>query len=77
MEHSGFWHSHIHQNDLPKVVDLLQNMNVNEVLNHEYRFLTESGDWLLVQEELKLVANESGTPKEVIGSIWGVSPVSN
>jgi len=75
IQHSGFWHAHIHQNDLPKVVDRLQHMNVNEVLNHEYRFLTESGDWLLVREELKLVANESGTPKEVIGSIVGVSQV--
>jgi len=73
MEHSGFWHAHIHENDLLEVVKRLQNMNVNEVLNHKYRFLTESGEWLLVREELKLVVNESGMPKEVIGSIVGVS----
>ncbi len=73
MENSGFWHEHIHLHDLHKVIHRLQNMNVNEVLNHEYRFLTKSGDWLLVREELKLVGNESGVPKEVIGSIVGTS----
>jgi transcriptional regulator with XRE-family HTH domain len=75
MEHSGFWHAHIHQNDLPKVLDRLQNIKANEVLNHDYRFLTANGEWLQVREELKLIVNESGTPKEVIGSIVGVSRV--
>ena len=73
MQHSGFWHAHIHEDDLPNVLDFLQTMDANKVLNHEYRFLTESGDWLLVREELKLVTNASGTSKEVIGSITGVS----
>jgi transcriptional regulator with XRE-family HTH domain len=73
MQHNGFWHDHIHQNDLPNVLDFLQSMDVNKVLTHEYRFLTESGVWLLVREELKLVTNESGTLKEVIGSITSVS----
>ena len=73
MQHSGFWHAHIHEDDLPNVLDFLQTMDANKVLNHEYRFLTESGDWLLVREELKLVTNASGTPKEVIGSITSVS----
>lgn len=73
MQHSGFWHAHIHENDLPNVLDFLQTMDANKVLNHEYRFLTERGDWLLVREELKLVTNASGTPKEVIGSITSVS----
>ncbi len=73
MQHSGFWHEHIHADDLPKVLVFLQTMEINKVVNHEYRFLTESGEWLLVHEELKLIANESGMPKEVIGSIVSVS----
>ncbi|MDI1310335.1 MAG: PAS domain-containing protein [Methylotenera sp.] len=73
MAHSGFWHAHIHENDLAQVVERLKTLDVDKTLNHEYRFLTESGNWLLVREELKLIANESGAPKEVIGSIVGVS----
>ncbi|OIR17697.1 PAS fold protein [mine drainage metagenome] len=73
MANNGFWHSHIHEHDLPKVLDRLQKLSVNEVLNHDYRFLTDSGEWLRVREELKLIANESGTPKEVIGSIVSAS----
>lgn len=73
MAHSGFWHAHIHQDDLPNVMVRLQNMNASDLLIHEYRFLTANGAWLQVREELKLVVNESGTAKEVIGSIVGVS----
>ncbi|MDD2832555.1 MAG: PAS domain-containing protein [Methylotenera sp.] len=73
MAHSGFWHAHIHEDDLPKVTARLQNMNAKDLLIHEYRFLTENAGWLKVREELKLVVSESGTPKEVIGSIVGVS----
>ena len=73
MAHSGFWHAHIHQDDLPKVMEHLQNISASDLLRHEYRFLTASGAWLLVREELKLVVNESGLAKEVIGSIVGVS----
>lgn len=73
MQHSGFWHDHIHKNDLAEVLNRLQTMEVNKVINHEYRFLAESGDWFLVREELKLVADESGAPKEVIGAILKVS----
>ncbi|MFA7351798.1 MAG: PAS domain-containing protein [Methylotenera sp.] len=77
MQHNGFWHDHIHENDLPNVLDFLQTMDVNKVLTHEYRFLTGSGVWLLVREELKLVTNESGTLKEVIGSIAGVGQAAS
>jgi transcriptional regulator with XRE-family HTH domain len=77
MQYSDFWHEHIHENDLPKVIDRLQTMDINKVINHEYRFLTKSGQWILVREELKLVVNETGTPKEVIGSIVGVSQPLN
>lgn len=73
MQNSGFWHDHIHESDLPKVLNRLQAMKVNEVVIHEYRFLAQSGIWLLVKEELKLVGNESGAPKEVIGAILNVS----
>lgn len=75
MQHSGFWHNHIHEIDLPKVIERLQTMEANKVINHEYRFLTESGEWLLVREELKLIADEFGTPKEVIGAIVNLSPI--
>ncbi|PKO42716.1 MAG: hypothetical protein CVU29_11625 [Betaproteobacteria bacterium HGW-Betaproteobacteria-22] len=72
MADSGFWHAHIHQDDLPQVMANLQNMNAMDLLIHEYRFLTANGEWLNVREELKLAVGPSGIPKEVIGSIVGV-----
>jgi hypothetical protein len=56
-------------------MERLQNISASDLLRHEYRFLTASGIWLLVREELKLVVSESGAPKEVIGSIVGVTPL--
>jgi transcriptional regulator with XRE-family HTH domain len=77
MAHSGFWHAHIHQDDVPNVIARLQNMNAKDLLIHEYRFLTANGTWLQVREELKLVVSESGAPKEVIGSIVGISQLAS
>lgn len=69
MVNHEFWQEHIHQDDLPKVLDHLKNMNANETHHYEYRFLTVNGEWLLVREELKLVVDEFGMPKEVIGLV--------
>lgn len=69
MNNHEFWQQHIHPDDLPKVLDCLSGMNASEILHHEYRFLTRNGQWLSVREELKLVVDETGIPKEVIGLV--------
>lgn len=66
-----FWLERIHPDDQPKVLDHLHKMKVNGLLNHEYRFLTASGQWLHIWEELRLVADEAGAPREVLGSMTG------
>jgi transcriptional regulator with XRE-family HTH domain len=71
MENHAFWQAHIHQDDLPKVLDYLKNMNANESLHYEYRFLTAQGQWLQVREELKLVVDKFGIAKELIGMVSG------
>lgn len=71
MESSQFWLEHIHPEDQSKVLDHLQNMTSNGLLNHEYRFLTASGQWLQIREELRLVADKSGIQKEILGSMTG------
>ena len=66
-----FWLEHIHPEDRPQVLDLLQNMKVNGLINQKYRFLTASGQWLHVWEELRLIADDAGMPREVLGSMTG------
>jgi len=75
MQNSGFWHEHIHKSDLPKVLERLQTLEINKLIQCEYRFLAANGDWLLVGEELKLVVDKSGATKEVIGAIVSVRPL--
>lgn len=66
-----FWLERIHPEDRPRVLDLLQNMKVNGLINQEYRFRTASGQWLHIWEELRLIADEAGAPREVLGSMTG------
>ncbi len=69
MENHAFWQAHIHQDDLPAVRNQLNNLNPNETHQYTYRFLAANGQWIQVREELKLVVDESGMPKEVIGLV--------
>lgn len=69
MQNNTFWQAHIHQDDLPIVVDHLNNLNPNETHHYGYRFLTADGQWLQVREELKLVLDKFGEYKEVIGMV--------
>lgn len=71
LEPGKFWQEHIHPDDQVRVADQLQHMCAQGLLNHEYRFLTASGQWVQVREELRLIADESGTPREVLGSLTG------
>lgn len=71
MESREFWLEHIHPEDQPKVLNHLKKMTFNGLLNHEYRFLTASGRWLQIREELRLVADKSGAQKEILGSMTG------
>ncbi len=66
-----FWLDHIHPADRPGVLDQLRKIHMNGALSHEYRFRMADERWLRIREELKLIAGETGTPREVIGTMTG------
>jgi PAS domain-containing protein len=71
MSPGRFWQEHIHPEDQTRVIDRLQKMKANGLVNHEYRFQAANGQWLQVREELRLIADEAGVPREVLGSMTG------
>jgi transcriptional regulator with XRE-family HTH domain len=73
LEPGKFWQEHVHPDDQIRIISHLQKMRANGLVNHEYRFLTADGQWLQVREELRLIADDAGTPREVLGSLTGES----
>lgn len=65
------WLERIHPDDKPGLLAQLQKMKANGLINHEYRIQTACGQWLRIREEVKLVADNTGMPKEVLGSMTG------
>lgn len=73
---SKTWLEDIHPEDRAGVLGRLESMAANTLINHEYRIKTAHGRWLHVREELRLVTDESGLPKEVLGTMTGDLPES-
>lgn len=72
---NGVWHEHIHPEDEPGVWQRLQDLHVNQILNQEYRFMTASGRWVQIREELRLVVDALGNPREIVGSMTEDIPI--
>lgn len=64
---SSFWLEHVHPEDRSAVLARLRNLKTNMFLNQQYRILDANGNWRHVHEELKLVADKSGTGAEILG----------
>jgi PAS domain S-box-containing protein len=64
----GFWVSHIHPEDVPKVFQELSKLFKNKHHRHEYRFLFKDGAYHWMNDELRLIEDEAGNPTEIIGT---------
>lgn len=67
LEDPGFWASNIHADDAPRVFEDLGALFENDVHMHEYRFKNNAGDYIWVRDELRLLRDEKGEPREIIG----------
>jgi len=65
------WLDHVHPEDQAIVLERIAALKPHALLNHEYRLLSGDGHWVRVREELKIVTDESGQAKEVLGSLTG------
>lgn len=67
IDHMGFWSSHIHPNDVPRILDELPALLRNEAHTHEYRFRMPDGTYRWIHDKLRLIRDAQGNPMEVIG----------
>jgi len=66
-EDSGFWASHIHPDDRARVFAELPRLFEQGYHVHEYRFQHRDGHYLWMRDELRLIRDADGNPREIIG----------
>ena len=64
----GWWAEHIHPEDREETKKADDRLGVKDRLAHEYRFQKKDGKYIWVHDELRLIRDKQGTPKEIVGS---------
>lgn len=67
LEDANFWKSKVHPDDRPMVVEQLNKMQLLDYLEMEYRFMCADEQYHFLHEEIKILRDAEGTPKEGIG----------
>jgi PAS domain S-box-containing protein len=63
----SFWKDRVHPEDLAQVFDQLPLLLEHGSRGYDYRFLTKSGEYRWIHDEVRLVRDSSGNPLEIIG----------
>ena len=64
---SSFWSNHIHPDDSPRIFAELPKLFEYGKHIQEYRFLHKDGEYRWVHDELVLIKDKDGNPKEIVG----------
>jgi PAS domain S-box-containing protein len=73
LQNDGFWMSHIHLEDLSKVLVILSQVLNTEYYTLEYRFLHKDGSYRWLYDKGKLVRDEAGQPLEFVGYLADIT----
>src|SRR5680860_95798 len=68
LNNPNFWQEHVHPDDLERVEAEVNNLFDTGRQALEYRFRRKDGSYCWVNDEQRLVRDESGAPLEVVGS---------
>lgn len=63
----GFWAGNIHPDDKERIFAGLSTLFEKGKHQHEYRFRHKNGEWRWMSDSLKLINDENGNPKEIVG----------
>jgi PAS domain S-box-containing protein len=64
----NFWLDHIHPEDRPSVMKKSEGLFLQGKVVTEYRFLTADGSYRWVRDEERLIRDDNGTPRDIVGS---------
>ncbi|MES2069444.1 MAG: ATP-binding protein [Pseudomonadota bacterium] len=69
----NFWFNHIHPDDAPNIFSSLAMLFTEGQRTYEYRFLSQSGDYVWMHDMLHLVRDQDDKPIEVVGSLTDIT----
>ncbi|ACK64526.1 signal transduction histidine kinase [Rippkaea orientalis PCC 8801] len=73
LDDSRFWIDHIHPDDLEGVLLNLPTIFTRELHSHEFRFLRSDGTYCWLFEQIRLMRDSKGKPKEILGYLVDIS----
>ncbi|CAN5800144.1 hypothetical protein BH11PSE12_BH11PSE12_03110 [soil metagenome] len=69
----NFWFNHIHPEDVPQIFSSLAMLFTEGMRTYEYRFMSQSGQYLWMHDMLRLIRDDAGNPLEVVGSLTDIT----
>jgi PAS domain S-box-containing protein len=69
----AFWAEHVHPDDVPAVIDHLDQTLGRGAHRCDYRFRAKSGEYRWTHDELRLVRDAAGNPVEVAGYCFDIT----
>ena len=70
---ADFWASHIHPDDAPHILSNLTSLFEKGYHTHEYRFLHKDGTYRWMYDELRLIYDVDGKPKDIVGNLMDIT----
>jgi len=70
LQQPSWWDDHLHPDDREEArANVWSSSFATGALDHKYRFLCKDGTVIWIQDQIRLVRDERGTPREAIG-VW-------
>ena len=69
-----FWTDHIHPQDKDRVFSELNVLLEKDYFLYEYRFQHNEGGYRWMRDEMKLIRDADGNPREIVGSWTDITP---
>jgi len=73
IENSEFWLDHIHPDDKEPVVSILSELSHKDHIIYDYRFKIRNDTYRWMRDEVFLIRDDKGNPKETIGSVIDIT----
>ncbi len=65
---SDFLRQHIHPEDLPGFDTSQHRLMLDGEMQHEYRFQRGDGQWRWIDDHLRVIGDDDGTPRHIVGA---------
>ncbi|MEW6493718.1 MAG: PAS domain S-box protein [Cyanobacteriota bacterium] len=73
LEDSSFWVTHVHPDDIDRILAGVSRLLEQECYSHEYRFLHTDGTYRWIYAHMRCVKDETGKPQEFVGYLVDIT----